>query len=219
MRNAQAFGFDLSAMESLKHALGATQNQYIGAYNRALTRTVKKLHRDSVIMMLQQVGVKKRATVGRRIKDFKSQRSGAREGRSKSGLQMRGAKIWYGLNPFRVSELKGKSSGITATAGKKAKGSSPAGKVTFIPTGKGIEPITYDRAFIGKRYGYKSIWIRGPDGRIREGRVPISETMVDAIDDHIFNNIDQIFWEYFQKELNARVAANINFDSRTGKRQ
>ncbi|MEZ2600756.1 hypothetical protein [Kluyvera intermedia] len=218
MANAQMFDINVSAMESLKHALNATQAQYIGAYNRALTRTVSKLYRDSVTLMLEQAGVRKKSTARRRVKDFKKQRSGGREGRSLSGLQIRGAKIWYGLNPFRLHELKGKISG-TGDSRRKNKGATQkTGKVTFIPTGKGLSPVTFDSAFIGKRYGYRSVWIRGEDSRIREARIPVAEGMEDAIDDHIFNNIGPIFWRYFEQDLSARVAANIHFDPKTGRR-
>jgi hypothetical protein len=219
MANAQMFDINVSALESLKHALNATQSQYVGAYNRALTQTVKKLHRDSVKLMLEQAGVKSKAAVRRRVKDFSRERSGSREGRSLSGLKLRGAKIWYGLNPFRVSELKGKMSGVTATRDNKKKSGRRAGNVTFVPKGQGLSPAEFQNSFIGKRYGVRSVWIRGPDGRIREARIPVAESIEDGIDDHIFNNIGPVFWNYFEKELNARVAANIHFDSRTGKRK
>lgn len=210
----QLFDIDVSAMESLKYALNATQGQYIGAYNRALTRTVSKLYRDSVLMMLQQVGAKKKTKVQRRIKPFKRQRSGGEEGSSLSGLKIQGAKIWYGLDPFRLHEVKGKING----PGRRGKGKQKTGKVSFIPAGKGLRPTNYDDAFVGKRYGYRSVWIRGTDGRIREARVPIADGMEDAIDDHIYENIGPIFWRYFEQELNARVKANIHVNAGTGRR-
>lgn len=210
----QIFDIDVSAMESLKHALNATQGQYIGAYNRALTRTVSKLYRDSVMLMLQEVGAKKKTKVRRRIKAFKRQRSSS-EGRSFSGLKIQGAKIWYGLDPFRIHEVKGKINGPGRGGGK---GKKQSGKVGFIPAGKGLRPINYDSAFVGKRYGYRSIWIRGTDGRIREARIPIADGMEDAIDDHIADNIGPVFWRYFEQELNARVAANIHVNAKSGKR-
>lgn len=215
MSNAQMFDIDVSAMEALKHALNATQGQYIGAYNRALTRTVSKLYRRSIMMMLDRAGVKSRKIAARRVKTFKRERSGFAEGRSFSGLKIKGAKIWYGLDPFRLHEVKGKISGFRASG--KA-GAAKAGKVTFVPAGRGLSPTIFDSAFIGKRYGYRSVWIRGSDGRIREARVPVAEYMEDAIDDDIFDNIGPIFWDYFSKELNARVKANVNVDAKTGKR-
>ncbi len=219
MVNAQVFDIDVSAMESLKQALNATQAQYVGAYNRALTRTVSKLYRDSVMLMMELAGVRKKSIARRRVRQFKKQRNAGREGRSLSGLQIRGAKIWYGLNPFRLHELKGKISG-TGDSRRKNKGAAQnTGKVTFLPTGKGLTPTTFDRAFIGKRYGYRSVWIRGDDGRIREARIPVAEGMEDAIDDHIFNTIGPVFWRYFEQDLNGRVASNVHFDLKTGRRR
>ncbi|SUI43920.1 Uncharacterised protein [Serratia quinivorans] len=71
MVNAQVFDIDVSAMESLKQALNATQAQYVGAYNRALTRTVSKLYRDSVMLMMEQAGVRKKSIARRRVRQFK----------------------------------------------------------------------------------------------------------------------------------------------------
>ncbi|WP_234262260.1 hypothetical protein [Klebsiella aerogenes] len=211
----QLFDINVAAMESLKHALNATQGQYIGAYNRALTRTVSRLYRESIKLMLQEIGVKKKTKVERRIKAFKRQRSGS-EGRSFSGLKIQNAKIWYGLDPFRLHEVKGKINGPGRGGGR---GKQKTGRVSFVPAGKGLRPSTYEDAFVGKRYRYRSVWIRGADGRIREARVPIADGMEDAIDNHIANNIGPVFWHYFEQDLNARVAAGVHIDAKSGKRK
>lgn len=225
MRNAQMFDINTSAMEALKIALGATQNQYVGAYNRALNRTAKHLYRVSTMMMLEELAVKKRSKIKRRIRPFVSTRSGGKEGSSFSGLKLGSVKLWYGLNPFKVHDLRGqmKSPRRTKqlrdpTTGRYLKTKKGTRGASFMPKGKGLQSMSFMDSFVAERYGFKSIWIRHERGGVEEARVDIAEPMEDAIDDYIFENIGPIFWKYFGEDLRSRVAANIHFDPKTRKR-
>lgn len=225
MPNAQMFDINFSAMESLTLALGASHNQYVGAYNRALNRTAKYLHKASMSMMLEELAVKKRSTIKRRVRPFITQRNSGAEGKSFSGLQLSSAKIWYGLNPFRVHELRGQmkaqrrvkqprdpSTGRYLNTKKGARGSS------FMPKGKGLMAQSFADSFVAERYGFKSIWIRHDRGGIEEARVDVAEPVEDAIDDYIFDNIGPVFWKFFEQDLRGRVAGNVHFDPKSGKR-
>lgn len=225
MRNAQMFDIDVSAMVDLKEALGATHNQLVGAYNRALKRTAKHLHRTSVMMMVEQLAVKKKTRVQKRIKPFIKERNSQKEGKSLSNLTLGSVKLWYGLNAFRVHELRGQmksprktkqqrdpATGQFMPAKKGARGAS------FIPKGKGLSPESFKDSFVATRYGDRSIWIRKDGGGIEEARIEIAEPMEDAIDDYIFDNIGPIFWKYFEQDLRGRVAGNVHFDPKKRKR-
>lgn len=225
MRNAQLFDIDLAGLESLAAQLGATQNQLTGAYNRALLRTAKELHRLSVAMVLDQLAVKSRSHVKHRIKPFVHERNTQKEGRSLSAIQLGSAKIWYGLNPFRVSELRGKMRGqrrvnqprdpVTGQFQKTRQGARGA---SFIPKGAGLAAQSYPDSFVAERYGYKSIWLRHERGGISEARVDVAEPVEDAIDDTIFQQIGPIFWKHFEQDLRGRVAGNVHYDPKTRRR-
>lgn len=213
-RNAQMFDIDTSVLQGLRDALGATQGQMLDAYARALKRTTKYLHRMSVAMVLDELAVKKRSTVLRRVKPFIKQRNRSAE----SSGELSKAKIWYGLSSFRVSELKGSLKGPRKKAQKRdEKGRFVKGKgggsSIFRPKGKGLSAQTYPNAFVAERYGRRSVWIRTGTG-ITEARVDVAEPVEDAIDDYIFDNIGEIFMRYYEQDLRGRVAGNVGVGKR-----
>lgn len=210
--NAQMFDIDMSALRELREAVGATQQQMLMAYNRALNRTAKHMHRVSVGMMIDALAVKKRKVANKRIKPFVKRRNFGKE----STGELSSAKIWYGLNDFRVHDLRGsmrkqrkqkqKRDPETGQFMKTKKGARGA---TFIPKSEGLHSMSWPDSFVAKRYSVKSIWIRREGGGVEEARVPVHEALEDAIDDYIFENIGSVFMRYFEQDLRGRVAGNV----------
>lgn len=224
MRNAQMFDINTSAMEALKIALGATQNQYVGAYNRALKRTLQKLYKESIFMMRQELSVTEKKVIERRLKSFLLHRN-VKGGMSFSDLVLSSAKIWFGLNAIKVHELRGQMKGqkrvkqprdpVTGRFLKTRKGARGA---AFLPKGKGLSATSFPNSFVAERHGVKSIWIRTSQGYIREAKIAVDEPIEQAIQNYIFSNIGPTFWNFFEKDLKGRVKAKVNFDPTTGKR-
>ncbi|WP_368750149.1 hypothetical protein [Klebsiella aerogenes] len=224
MPNAQAFNINLSGLEGLKAALGASHNQFVGAYNRALNRTLKKLYRKSISLFNQEISLEDKNAIEKRVKSYLLTKN-INTGMSFSGLTLGSAKIWFGLNSFKVHELKGKIKGqkrvkqprdpVTGRFLKTRKGARGA---SFMPKGKGLSAMSFPDSFAAEIKGVNSIWIRNSRGYIREAKVAIDKPMIDAISRYIFNNIEPVFWGYFEKDLRSRVSGNITFDPKTGKR-
>lgn len=211
--NAQMFDIDTSALQLLRQQMDASQNQMLMAYNRALNRTAKHMHRVSVGMMLETLAVKSRKKVTKRVRPFVKRRNYKKE----STGELSSAKIWYGLNDFRVHDLRGSMRKQTrqkqprnADNGQFMKTKKGARGATFIPKGEKLGAMGWPDSFVAKRYGYKSIWLRRNGGGIEEVRVPVHEALEDAIDDYIFENIGPVFMRYFEQDLRGRVAGNVH---------
>lgn len=219
--NAQMFEIDTSALLQLQKQFGATQHQMLMAYNRALNRTAKHMHRVSVAMILESLAVKSRKAANKRVRQFVKRRDYSKEG---SG-DLSSAKIWYGMNDFRVHDLKGRMQNPrkqqqprdpeTGQFLKTKKGGRGA---TFTPKSAGLNTMSWPDSFVAKRYGSKSIWLRLAGGGIEEARVPVHEALEDAIDEYIFENIGPVFMRYYEQDLRGRVEGNVHLDPKTRKR-
>lgn len=210
--NAQMFDIDTSALQSLRESMGATQHQMLMAYNRALNRTAKHMHRVSVGVMIEALAVKGRKVVNKRVKPFVKRRNFGKE----SSGELSSAKIWYGLNDFRVHDLRGsmrnprkQKQERNPDTGQFMKTKKGARGATFVPKSAGLSSMSWPDSFVARRYGAKSVWIRRDGGGIEEARVPVYEALEDAIDDYIFENIGSVFMRYFEQDLRGRVAGNV----------
>lgn len=218
--NAQMFDIDMQALFDLRDAVGASQDQMLMAYNRALDRTTKHMYRVSVGMIIEELAPKSRKQVSRRVRPFIKRRNVTRE----QAGDLSSVKLWYGLNPFKVSELKGT---LRQPRGKKQQRDPETGRflkkknkgdgATFSPSGRSMSAKTFPDSFIATRYGHRSIWIRQDGGGIAEARVDIAESVEDKIDDYIFENIAAVFMRYFEQDLRGRVAGNVTTGRRAGR--
>lgn len=210
--NAQMFDIDTSALLQLQKQFGATQDQMLMAYNRALKRTAKHMHRVSVSMLMAGLAAKKRKYVDKRVKDFLIRRNSSKE---KIG-DMSCVKLWYGLDDFRVYQLRGsmrdapkKKPAHDSENGEFIKKKRGQPGATFVSKAKGLASTTFEDSFVGERYGYNSIWIKIPRGGVKEGRVSVHEALEEAIDEYIFENIGPVFMRYYEQDLKGRVAGGI----------
>lgn len=179
------------------------------------------MHRISAGIILTALAAKNHKAVNKRIKPFIKRRNFTKEGAG----DLSSVKLWYGLNDFRVSELKGRLQNPrkqkqprNPETGQFLKTKKGARGATFTPKSAGLAMISWPDSFVAKRYGAKSVWIRLARGGIEEARVPVHDALEDAIDDYIFENIGPVFMDFFEKDLRGRVKGRVHVDPKTGKR-
>lgn len=215
MRNSSSIDIDSSSLDSLKISLGATDKQFIGAYNRALNRTIKKLYRQSLSLFQAQISLTDKKEVERRVKSFLRDKN-IRGGVYFSGVTLGSGKVWIGLDPVGVHKLRGKiraQKAVKQARNPKTGRFMPTRKgargASFLPRGKGLHAVGFPNSFEGEVKGVNSIWIRNSSGYVHEAKMAINEPMTDAITNHIFSNIGPMFWKYFEQDLRGRVAGNV----------
>lgn len=199
------FTINVDELRAIQAAVGATESQFIAAYNKALKQTAAKLYRQSAQLMMQVTGAKGQDMRKRRVRYFVSKMA-----KGKSG----GGKIWFGLNDVPVSFLKGTMKGPRKIKRRrdergrfiKAKGARGA---TFTPKGMGLYPTSFPDSFVATIKNKRSIWVRNSSGFINEARMSIAEPMTSAIGSGIFPDAGNILLDYFMKDLRGRVAGGI----------
>lgn len=108
--------------------------------------------------------------------------------------------FWWGTNPLPVSSLKGRKTA--------KKGASKASN------GARFRDRRYQDGFVMKNHkGRRSIFKRIREGRngLEEQTYAIHNRTVEFIEDHIIDDLDNIFFHHFSKDLMAR-AENIFYD-------
>ncbi|HFO3650499.1 TPA: hypothetical protein ACHJQ2_003656 [Escherichia coli] len=220
--NAQMFDIDMSALTGLRDAVEATEHQMIMAYNRALNRTAKHMHRVSVSMIIDALGLKSRKVANKRTQQFIKRRDYSKEGAG----DLSSVKLWYGLDDFRIHNLRGtmrqprtgKQERDPETGQFLKKKKTVAG-ASFTPKSSSLSAMGWPDSFVATRFGYRSIWKQVNGGRnIEEMRIPVHEALEDAIDDYIYQNIGPAFMAYYEQDLRGRVAGSVHVNAKTGKR-
>ena len=174
--------FDLDWRELLQVSteIGATDKQVMFALSRAMRRTEATLRRISSKGLMQILQLRATSVLRSRLKSIRMR---------KGGLDKDGAGLWYGLNDLPVSSFKGRP---TETGG-----------------GARFRETEYDGAFVGrsKVKGKQTIF-----KRVREARLPIAEQLHNVedkaivfIEDEVFDQVLDIFWQHFKRDLRARV--------------
>jgi hypothetical protein len=212
------FYIDVSALQALRHALGATEAQMTAAFNKALRSTEKRLYKASASMMMKTVGLKDRKVMEKRIQR-------AVKGLGSDSARAGSARIWFGLNDVPVSAVRGtmkQPRGIRPQNRKrdvlgrfvKMKGARGA---TFTPKSPELAAVTYLNSFVANLRNKRTIWVRNSSGYIHEARIAINDPVNDAINEALFGNVTEILMEAFEKDLAGRVRGNVHLNSR-GKR-
>lgn len=206
------FYIDVSALQAVRHAVGATEAQMTAAFNKALRQTVNALYKTSVNTMLQTIGAKNRKVVQGRM----------RRAVKKVGTSSRAAgtgKIWFGLNDMPVSGLRGSMKNPRGPRPQNRKrdvlgrflaekGSQGA---TFTPSGgSDLHAETFADSFVASLKGKRSIWIRNGAGHVHEARMAIHDQMNNAIEKQVFGGATAMMMDYFEKDLAGRVRGQVN---------
>lgn len=196
---------DVSSLEAIQAALGATDEQFRAAYNKAVRQTAAKLERIARATMISGTGVKGTQIVKGRVRIFVSKGSGGKPG---------GGKIWFGLDSLPVSKLKGrikpqgKRKPRHGSDGRFIKGRGSQG-ASFSPEATGLPALSFPHSFVSRLNGRRTIWIRNANGQISEARVPIYDSMLGEIESDVFIGAGDMLLDYFSKDLRGRVAGGI----------
>lgn len=176
--------FDLDWRELLQvgEELQATDKQVMFALGRAMRRTEATLRRMSSKGLAKVLQLRAASALRKRLKTIRTRMSSPTS-------RDQGMGLWYGLNDLPVSSFKGRPKNTKDGA-------------TF----QGQE---YDGAFVGrsKVKGKQTIF-----KRVREARLPVAEQLhpieekaILFIEDEVFDQVLDIFWQHFRRDLRARV--------------
>lgn len=176
--------FDLDWRELLQvsEELQATDKQTMFALSRAMRRTEATLRRMSSKGLTKVLQLRAASVLRKRLKSIRMRMSGPT-------FREQGMGLWYGLNNLPVSSFKGR----------------PA----ETKDGASFRGTEYDGGFVGrsKVKGKQTIF-----KRVKEARLPVAEQLHDIedkaivfIEDEVFDQVLDIFWQHFRRDLRARV--------------
>lgn len=171
------YDLDFGDVLRLADEFQATEKQVKFSIARAMRRTEATLRRMSSQGLAKELQLRSAKALRNRLKSIRIRMKGQELG------------LWYGLNPLPVSAFKGRPK---ETAG-----------------GASFRGENYQGAFVGrsKVKGKQTIF-----KRVRESSLPIAEQLhpiedkaVTYIEDQIFDQVLDIFWKNFTRDLAARV--------------
>ena len=175
------FDLDWQQLRGVASELEASEKQFKSSLTRACNRTAATLRKMSGRGLKDELQLR---TLGVMRKRLKSIRLKSRQ----SGIV-----LWYGLNDLPVSSFKGR-------AKKTADGAEFRGE-------------KFSGGFIGRSTikGKRTVFKRSGAARlpIAEQLMPIKDQADVFIEDEIFVQVEQIFWQHFERDLRARVKYDI----------
>ncbi|MBF0035870.1 hypothetical protein HAX39_25350 [Citrobacter freundii] len=215
------FDIDLGDLTALGKALGATQDQVELSYIQAMRRTEVATIAKAARIMRDDAGVKSVKLAKQRVRSY---------GREVGSVFDRnsGIKLWFGLNPMRVGDLRGSiPGGITPRhekrdegTGRYAKGDDDHSDVRFIPRGKALisaNPggVKFNDSYIGQTLsGRKTIYSRTEPGRSREASVDVYSALVEKIETDVFDSISEEFFKNYERDLRWRTSNSVHTRAR-----
>lgn len=176
--------YDLDWRELLQVGaeLQASDKQVAFALSRAMRRTEATLRRLSSRGLTRELQLRSAGALRKRLRSIRLRMSSA-------GSRDQSMGLWYGLNPLPVSAFKGRPK-------ETASGATFRGE-------------NYDGGFVGrsKIKGKQTIFKRKGAERLPvvEQLHPIEDKAVAFIEDQVFDQVLDIFWQHFRRDLAARV--------------
>lgn len=188
--NRHNFNINLSGIDEIQEQLSATSAQVIKSCYRAINRTAVTLRTLAAKEIAGSIQARKIMDVRKRFKQSVT-RSGNRYGLT----------MWFGLNDFPVSQLKGKLKRIGTKKRQR-------GAMFTRPNG---EVIINNKAFIARVYGKKSMFTRVSKERfpLKEETVAVDEILNKQIKDNIYSKANEIFMNHFKTDLRGRTRMNL----------
>lgn len=176
------YDIDWSGLANVALELGASERQVKFSLSRALRRTEATLRRMSSKGLREVLQLRAASALRKRLKSIKARKVG--------GLGAGdGVALWYGLNDLPVSAFKGRPRENKA--------------------GAAFRGQQFDGGFVArsKAKGKQTIFKRKGEARlpIVEQLVPIEDAAIVYIEDEVFDQVETIFWQHFQRDLAARV--------------
>ncbi len=177
------FDIDWQDLLRIGEELQASDKQIKFAMSRALRRTEASLRKLSSKGLPPLLGLRTARALRKRLKSIKM----------RAGAGQDGVTLWYGLNPLPVSSFKGLPKETN--------------------DGAEFRGTRFDGAFVAKSKvkGKQTIFKRKDKERlpIVEQQLPIEDKAIVYIEDEIFDQVIEIFWGHFQRDLRARVKYQI----------
>lgn len=176
------YDIDWSQLINVGDELEASDKQIKFALTRALRRTEATLRRMSSKGLQRELQLRAATALRKRLKTVRLRKVSTQGGGNAVGL-------WYGLNPLPVSAFKG--------------------NVRQTPTGATKGAHNFEGAFVGRSKFKKPRTIfkrKGPERlAIEEQTMDIEDRAIVFIEDQVFDQVEDIFWQHFRRDLAARV--------------
>ena len=176
------FDIEWSELQAVAGELQASEKQFKAALSRACNRTAATLRRMSARGLKDELQLRTLSVLRKRLKSIKL------KAKSKTGLV-----LWYGLNDLPVSSFKG--------------------RVRQTKEGADFRGHQFKGAFVAKSgiKGKRTVFKRSGSDRlpIAEQLMPIKDKADVFIEDEIFVQVEELFWNNFRRDLAARVKYNI----------
>lgn len=173
------FDIDADGLGEVARELGATDLQVRYALTRALRRTEASLRKLSSKGLTRELQLRTATALRKRLKSIRLRSKG------KGGE----VALWYGLNPLPVSSFKGRP---------KEDGTGAWMNDFYFKDGFVAHSSYKGRRTIFKRQGK-------PRLPIAEQTITIYDDAIVYIEDEIFVQTEEIFWQHFRRDLKARV--------------
>lgn len=172
------FDIDIQRLYAVMDELEPTEKQIRLAMNRALNRTAATLRRLSATGLKKEFDLRAVGLLKKRLNALRL-KSG--------GLDV--VKLWYGINGMPVSWFKGRARKTS--------------------TGASFRNENFEDGFVAKSSvkGRKTVFKRKAEKRLPlvEQLMPIKDQAEVFVEDHIFDKLENIFWQHFTRDLKARV--------------
>jgi len=174
-----AFDIDDGALSRVAAEYAATPKQVGQAQSRALKRTAGTIRRLSSTGLQSELGLRNAKALRRRIKQY-------RVGKGRGAL-----KLWFGANDLPISAFKGRPK--------------------IVPGGVKFGDIMIHGAFFARIGGKRMVMQRHGKGRwdIREATLPVADRMMVFLEDHVFVDIETIYFKNFLAEIRARTILGV----------
>lgn len=180
------FDLDWSRLVAVGEELGATDRQVKYALSRAMRRTEATLRKMSTKGLTKLLQLRAASALRNRLKGIKLRSSPGQDG----------MRLWYGLNGLPVSSFKGRPR--NAGNGAEFRGTQIDGGFVAKSKAKGKQTIF-------KRKGKERL-------PIEEQLLPIEDQAIVFIEDEVFDQVLDIFWGHFQRDLQARVKFSVGWN-------
>lgn len=182
------FDIDLTDLVNTGREVGASTKQIQFAISYAMRRTATTLRTMSARGLKSELELRTIALLRKRLKTLRLRNFMQAKAHTGGGIQ-----LWYGLNDMPASWFKGTPK--KTADGAEKRGQNIAGG--FIGKSK-----VKGRRTIFKRVGEKRL-------PIAEQNLAIEDKAIVFIEDKIFDQVEEIFWKYFVRDVNARVSYRL----------
>ena len=177
---------DMQSLHDIREIFGATQEQMLMAYTRALRRTEVTLRKKIQAIINSDIAPENKEKLRKRLMSFRTMRA---------GRELGDLKLWFGLNQFRVKDLKGTVVGDILPhhvlrdpyTGRFARGPQAAGPPpAFKPKGGALSSKVWPGGFIRRDdEGRKRIYTRRGN-YAREATINAHAGLLDVVEGDIF---------------------------------